>query len=66
METHEFDIDINPDGSVRILVHGAKGPGCEQYVSVFQEILQGETTVERTSEYYAPPTDVETRINQKW
>ncbi|MDR1043696.1 MAG: DUF2997 domain-containing protein [Candidatus Adiutrix sp.] len=66
METHEFDIAVNPDGTVRILVHGAKGPGCEQYVSVFQEIIQGKTTVERTSDYYAPPAEVEAKIDQKW
>jgi hypothetical protein len=66
METHEFDISINPDGTVRILVHGTKGPVCEQYVSVFKEIIQGETTVERTSEYYALPDEVANKIDQKW
>lgn len=66
METHEFDIAINPDGTVRIEVQGTKGPVCEKYVEIFQEIIQGETRVERTSDYYAPPTGVETKIDQKW
>lgn len=66
MEIHEFDITVNPDGTVRILVEGVKGPGCEKYVSFFQEIIQGETTVERTSEYYAAPVETETKIGQKW
>jgi|GEM_PF-4423851 Protein of unknown function (DUF2997). len=66
MEIHEFDIAINPDGTVRILVEGTKGPVCEKYVSIFQEIIQGETTVERTSDYYASPGEVETKIDQKW
>lgn len=66
MQAHEFDIAINPDGTVRILVQGAKGPGCEKYVSVFQEIIQGRTTVDRTSEYYEPPAEVAETVEQKW
>ena len=65
METHEFDIAVSPDGTVRITVKGLKGPGCEKYVSVFQEIIQGETTVERTAEYYEPPVATRAEIDQK-
>lgn len=60
MKAHEFDISINADGTVRVVVQGIKGPGCEQYVSLFQEIIQGKTTVERTSEYYETEIEVET------
>lgn len=62
MEKHEFDITVNKDGTVRIEVSGAKGPACEKYVDLFQRILQGEVEVERTSEYYEPPSGVEIRL----
>ncbi|MDR1521031.1 MAG: DUF2997 domain-containing protein [Planctomycetota bacterium] len=65
METHEFDIAINPDGTVRVLVQGTKGPVCEKYAELFQNILAGETVVERTAEYYAPPTGVEINLEQR-
>lgn len=65
MEMHEFDIVLNPNGTVSIHVEGTKGPACEKYVEMFQEILQSELEVERTSEYYAPPTDVNINIEQR-
>lgn len=64
VEIHEFDIAINPDGTVRIHVQGAKGPACEKYVGLFQEILGGEPQVERTSEYYEPPSETSVDLEQ--
>lgn len=64
METHEFDIVIGTDGTVRIHVQGTRGPVCEKYAEMFREILQGETTVEKTQDYYAPPTGVEINLEQ--
>lgn len=58
METHELAIEILPDGTVRMTVHGAKGPVCEKYAELFQHILAGEMDVERTQEYYEAPTGV--------
>lgn len=66
MKTHEFDIAISPDGTVRIEVKGTKGPECEQYISVFEEIIQNDMTVERTADYYAQPTEVENKLDHKW
>lgn len=59
METHEFDIEISPEGVVRVHVTGAKGPVCEKYAELFQHILSGETEVEKTQEYYEQPTGVQ-------
>lgn len=59
METHELDIAILPDGTVRMEVHGAKGPECEKYAALFQQILAGEVVeTERTQEYYEASTGV--------
>ncbi|MFC1671647.1 DUF2997 domain-containing protein [Planctomycetota bacterium] len=65
METHEFDISIQPDGKVRIHVKGAKGPACQEYVKLFEEILNAEGQVEHTNEFYEPPTDVSIHIDQR-
>lgn len=62
METHEFDITVNTDGTVRIHVQGAKGPACERYVEFFRDILKGDAEVERTQEYYELPTGVEINL----
>lgn len=58
METHELEIEVRPDGTVRLRVRGAKGPACEEYAKLFQDILSGESVVERTQEYYEAPTGV--------
>lgn len=65
MAVEEFDIIISPDGTVRITVKGLKGPDCEKYVAVFQKMIQGETTVEHTSEYYEQPLETTTTVNWK-
>ena len=65
MAMEEFDIVIGPDGAVRITVKGLKGPDCEKYVAVFQKIIQGETTVERTSEYYEQPLETAAAVSWK-
>ncbi|MCC8190762.1 MAG: DUF2997 domain-containing protein [Planctomycetes bacterium] len=58
METHELEIEIRPDGTVRTHVRGVKGPACEQYAALVQSILDGESVIERTEEYYEQPTGV--------
>lgn len=58
METHELDIEIKTDGTVRVLVRGVKGPACEQYAKLFTSILPGPSTLERTGEYYEASTGV--------
>ena len=65
MECHEFDIEIRPNGEVRVHIHGVKGPGCTEYVKLFEQILHSEGETELTSEYYEPPTGVEIHIEQK-
>ena len=64
MEQHEFDISIAADGTVRIETHGVKGATCEEYVKIFEEILAGQGTFERTVEYYEPATDVTIDLRQ--
>jgi hypothetical protein len=66
MESHEFDIDIRPDGKVQVHIHGVKGKSCLEYARLFEKILGGGTAaVEQTSEFYEPPTDVQIHIEEK-
>ncbi|MHC4201106.1 MAG: DUF2997 domain-containing protein [Planctomycetota bacterium] len=58
METHEFDIAIGPDGKVQVHVKGVKGAACEEYVKLFERILNSQGEATHTNEYYEPPTGV--------
>jgi hypothetical protein len=66
METHEIEIEILPNGKVKVHIKGVKGAVCEEvYVRLFQEILSQTGQLERTHEYYEPPTEVRIDIDQK-
>ena len=65
MECHEFDIEVRPDGMIRIQTHGVKGPACIEYVKLFEQIMGATGDVERTGEYYEPPTQVGLGIEQR-
>ena len=65
METHELEVTIRPDGKVQIHIKGVKGPSCEEYTKLFEQILNSEGQTERTAEYYEPPTGVAIHIEQK-
>ncbi len=65
MEAHEFEIEIRPDGEIRIHVKGVKGPGCLEYAQMLEDILGTTSTRELTSEYYEPATGVDIHVEQK-
>lgn len=65
METHELDIEIRPDGEIRVHVKGAKGPGCLRYAEMLEEILGAKGTRELTSEYYEAQAGVDVHVEQK-
>lgn len=59
METHELDIEIAADGTVRMHVRGAKGPACEKYAEWLTGLLAGQSEIERTEEYYEQSTGID-------
>ena len=65
METHELDIEVRPDGTVKMHVRGAKGPACMEYTKLIEQILTSTGEVEKTSEYYEPPTGVQIHLDQR-
>ncbi|MBP7867268.1 MAG: DUF2997 domain-containing protein [Acidobacteria bacterium] len=55
-EIQELDVYINPDGTVRIEVRGAKGQGCLGITAPLEEALGGEVVHrELTAEYDEAP-----------
>jgi len=64
MECHELEIEIKPDGQVVVHVKGVKGAGCLDYVKILQQVMRAEGKVERTSEFYESPPNVETHLDE--
>ncbi len=59
MPMHELDIEIDPQGRVKVHVKGAKGKKCLEYVELFQQILQGKVVEQQlTGEYYEQTVEV--------
>jgi len=65
MEQHEFDIEIAPNGQVRVHIKGVKGQACVDYVRLFERILGRAAELQHTGEFYEPPTGVAISIEQK-
>ena len=65
MPQREFDITIEPDGSVELQVKGYKGKSCLEAMKVFAQLV-GELTSQRaTNEFYEPEEQVQFRIEEK-
>ena len=65
MPEREFDITINPDGTVEVHVKGYKGKHCLEAARMFETIV-GEMKAQReTSEFYEPEEHVQYRIDQR-
>jgi len=62
MEKHELEIEILPDGTVRVETFGVKGPRCLEYAQLMEEIVGMTKETSLKSEYYEKPPNV--RIQQ--
>jgi len=60
-----LDIEIAPNGQVKIHVKGVKGQACLEYARVFEEMLGKIIHLEHTSEYYEPSTNVGIHVEAK-
>ena len=50
----ELEIEIAPNGEVKIQVKGLKGKKCLKYMDVFKEVVGEVSAVIRTREFYEP------------
>lgn len=55
---HELDIEILPNGEIKVHVQGMKGKSCDEVVKIFEQEIGEIKDVQRTSEYYEPEPDV--------
>ncbi len=55
---HELEIEIKPDGEIKVHVQGMKGKSCDEVVKIFESEIGEIKDVQRTSEYYEPDKDV--------
>lgn len=65
MDQPEFQIEIRPDGQVKVLIKGVSGQQCMSYADLLSEIIGRETSRERTSEYYEQDQTVRIRAQQR-
>jgi hypothetical protein len=54
---HEMEIEISPTGKIEVVVKGAKGKKCMEYVQIFNSIGK-VTDKQNTGEYYEPESPV--------
>lgn len=59
----ELNIDIGPDGKVKLHIKGVKGKACLDTVELFKKIVGPQTDKKLTSEYYEPDTHIRTDIS---
>lgn len=64
MSQPEFEISIQPNGQVKVLVKGVSGRTCLNYADMIAEIVGKEVQRELTSEYYEQDTGVRIQAKQ--
>ena len=62
VEKHELEIEILPDGRVRVETHGVKGSDCLKYTEMLAKIVGRQESQKLKAEYYEAPPKV--RIHQ--
>lgn len=59
---HEIDIEITPDGEVRLQVRGATGEQCLELTRALEEELGVVVDRQKTSEFYQQPVETGTTV----
>ena len=65
MDNPEFELEIRPDGQVKVLVKGVSGQTCMNYADLLAEIIGREESRERTAEYYEQDRSVRINAQQR-
>jgi hypothetical protein len=64
MPQREFEITIEPDGSVQLHVKGYKGRSCLEAMKIFEQVVGELKSQHETSEFYEPDERVRFNIEQ--
>jgi len=65
MDKHELEIEILPDGTVRVEVFGVKGADCMQYAELMEKIVGMLQEKKVKNEFYEKPPTVRIHQDQK-
>lgn len=65
MKQPEFEIEIRPNGEVKVLVKGVSGQQCMSFADMLTEIVGKEKSRERTAEYYEQEGAVRIEVKQQ-
>lgn len=65
MDQPEFEIEIKPDGRVKVIVKGVSGRTCLNYADMIAEIVGNEQSRDLTSEYYEQGGEVRIHTQQR-
>lgn len=64
MKQREFEVIIEPDGTVEVQVRGFKGRGCLEVAAWFEQTIGELQSKQLTSEFYDPEEQVQYRVDQ--
>lgn len=64
MEKHHIDIEIRPNGEVKVHIKGAKGKQCLEYAEFFKKVVGSLKEQTLTHEYYEPEPRVRLNLEQ--
>jgi hypothetical protein len=65
MEVQELEITIDPDGTTRILVRGAKGSECLELTEKLEQMIGEVEERTFTAEYYEQQTTISSERKMK-
>ncbi len=65
MDAPEFEIEIRPNGEVKVLVKGTGGQRCLSYADMLAEIVGKEKSRKLTAEYYEQDSSVRIQARQR-
>jgi hypothetical protein len=65
MDAPEFEIEVRPNGEVKVLVKGISGQRCLNYADMLAEIVGKEKSRQLTTEYYQQDSAVRIQAQQR-
>ena len=65
MQQHDIEIEIHPNGQVKVHIKGVKGKQCLEYGALFEQIVGQVKDQSLTSEYYEPGGNIKIHVAQE-
>jgi hypothetical protein len=65
MESHDVELEIRKDGTIRVHIQGVKGKSCLEYARFLESIVGRTQSQELTAEYYEPDAKVQVDLKPR-